>query len=273
MPNTRSEIEKQARSATIQYAFFRWENAIVIGGTMLLMFFVPRPLAGWPGWAWPVLGLLGVALIVLSSLTDTETNTKVKLDLLEAQFDLRRLQNTKLRAGVEQALAQQRNLEAYIGEQRAGALRTRLDDIAGLIADWITGIYQLSLRLDAYQRDPNLIQERESVATELKILTEREQAERKQDVKQQLADVIDGKRKQQAALSAVDDRMVRAERQLEQCVTDLATACAQVQSISAISIQSGRPDRLRRDIEMHIAQLNALVNQVSRIYDYNNPTK
>lgn len=268
MSNTRSEIEKQARAAVIQYAFFRWENAVVIGGTMLLMFFVPRPFAGWPGWAWPVLGLLGITLIVVSSLTDAKTGTKVRLDLLTEQFDLRRLQNAKLRAIVEQALAQQQGLETAIGEQRSGTLRARLDDIAGPVVDWVAALYQLSLRLDAYQHDPALIQERESVAKELHELGPREHTERKPDVKQQLGDVIEGKRKQQAALSAVDDRMVRIERQLEQSVSDLAAVCDQAQSLSPLDAQSGRPDQLRQDAEAYVARLNELVKLVNQIYDF-----
>ena len=88
MSNTRSKIEKQARADAIQYAFFRWENAVVIGGTMLLMFFLPAPVPGWPKWAWPALGLLAVVLIVISSLTDTKASTKVKQNVLNAQYDL-----------------------------------------------------------------------------------------------------------------------------------------------------------------------------------------
>ena len=273
MSKTRSEIEKQARAAKVQYAFFRWENAVVIGGTMLLMFFLPHPLPGWPGWAWPVLGLLAVVLIVVSSLTDTKASTKVKQAVLEAQYDLRQVQNAKLRAGVERALTQQRSLEAYIDKQRSGALRARLDDIAGLVSDWVAEIYQLSLRLDAYQHDSSLVQERESIAKELDILVQREQTESKPDIKAQLANVIEGKRKQQAALNAVNERMVRLERQLEQSVTDLATACDQAKSISAMSVQSGRPGQLQQDAQAKVAQLRDLVRQADQIYTYINPTQ
>jgi len=267
MPNTRVEIEKQARAAVVQYAFFRWENATVIGGTLLLMFFLPRPLAGWPGWAWPVLGLLGVAAIVVSSLTDVKTSTKVKLELFEAQFNPREVQSTKLRAGVERALEAQRDLEAAIFGWRVAVQRPQLETIAGLTTDWLAGIYQLALCLDAYQHDADLFQERESVTKEIDVLAQREKTEENLDVKQQLADVIEGKRKQQVALFAVDERMVQVARQLEQNVEALQDASAQCVSLS-LGSPAGRLERLRQDVQAQVARLDELVKQVGQIYDF-----
>ena len=61
MTDIRSDIEKEARSALIQYAFFRWENAVLLGMSILLAFFLPSLLtysgnggAGspWAAWGW-----------------------------------------------------------------------------------------------------------------------------------------------------------------------------------------------------------------------------
>ena len=163
MSDIRSKIEKKARKAILQYAFFRWENAIIIGLVMLLMFFLPQPFPGWPIWAWPVLGVLGVVAMVFSSLTDLETNAKVQLDLFQERFNPRKVQDIELRNEVEKALEYQRRIEAYINKQRAGVLRDRLEDTAGQLADWVSNIYQLALRLDAYRHDPLLAQERATV--------------------------------------------------------------------------------------------------------------
>ena len=81
MSDIRSEIEKKALSAIVQYAFFRWENAVILGSTILLIVFLPHPFPGWPAWAWAVLGGLGMVAIIISSITDAETNARVLLDL------------------------------------------------------------------------------------------------------------------------------------------------------------------------------------------------
>lgn len=268
MSNIRSTIEKQARAAIVQYAFFRWENAVIIGVTLLLIFFLPRPFPGWPGWGWPVLGVLSVTLMVFSSLTDAKARTNVWQALFESQYNPHRVQNAQLRAIVEKALSQQRSLEEYIGRQRAGLLRATLEAIAAQTADWAALIDQLALRLDAYQRDPALVEERESIARELDVLVTREQATSDPAIKQQLADVIASKRKRRDSLIAADARMARVERELAQSLVVLVAACSQAQSIGTLNVQSGDADRLKQDIQAQTAQLRELLDQVNAIYVY-----
>ena len=271
MSDIRSRIEKKARKAIVQYAFLRWENAVIIGMVMLLMFFLPQPFAGWPIWGWPALGVLGVAAMVFSSLTDLETNAKVQLDLFQERFNPRKVQDVELRNEVEKALEYQRRIEAYIGKQRAGVLRDRLEDTAGQLADWVGNIYQLALRLDTYRHDPLLAQERATVPKELEALTSRQGLEKNQEVKQQLDAVIESKRKQMESLAALNSRMEQAELQLEQSNTALATVYSQAQLINAQDIESGRSDRLRQDIQEQIARLNDLVSSINEVYDYQGP--
>lgn len=268
MSDIRSGIEKRARKAIVQYAFLRWENAVIIGMVMLLMFFLPRPFKGWPIWGWPALGVLGVAAMVFSSLTDASANAKVQLDLFQERFNPRKVQDAELRNEVEKALEYQRRIEAYISKQRAGVLRDRLEDTAGQLADWVGHIYQLALRLDAYRHDPLLAQERATVPKELEALTSRQNLEKNPEVKKQLEAVLESKRKQMESLAALNSRMQQAELQLEQSNTALATVYSQAQLISAQDIESGRSDRLRQDIQEQIARLNDLVSSLNEVYDY-----
>lgn len=268
MSNNRSTVEKKARRAIVQYAFFRWENAAIIGAVMLLTFFLPKPFGWWPLWGWAALGFVGVLAIVISSLTDVDTNTKVQLDMFQERFNPRKVLDSQLRQEVETGLEYQRRIEAYISKQRAGVLRDRLQDTARQIADWIGNIYQLALRLDAYRHDPLLAQERASVPKELEALAARRNLEANQEVKKQLDAVIESKRKQWESLSALNSRMEQAELQLEQSNTALATVYSQVQLISAQDIESGRSDRLRQDIQDQIARLNDLVSSINEVYDY-----
>ena len=63
MSNIRSELQKKAQSAIMQYAFFRWESAVIIAGTILLMALLPHPFPWWPVWGWLILGLVGLAAL------------------------------------------------------------------------------------------------------------------------------------------------------------------------------------------------------------------
>ncbi len=268
MANTSSKINKKIRSALFQYALFRWENAVLIGLTVLLTFFLPRPFPWWPIWGWAALGMLGVLAIIVSTFTDTETGVQVQLDLFQEQLNPRKVVDPQLRQEVETALEYQRRIEAYIAKQRPGVLRDRLQDTASQIADWVSHIYQLALRLDAYRHDPLLEQERRSVPRELDALISRQRVETNQEVKKQLDAVIESKRKQWDSLNALNGRMEQAELQLEQSNTALATVYSQAQLINAQDIESGRSDRLRRDIQDQIARLNDLVSSINEVYDY-----
>ena len=88
MPTARSELRKKAQSAILQHAFFRWESAVVLAGTLLLAVLLPRPFPWWPVWGWPLLGLLGLTILVYTSLTDAETNARVVSELFQPAFDL-----------------------------------------------------------------------------------------------------------------------------------------------------------------------------------------
>jgi hypothetical protein len=104
MSTIRSELQKKAQSAILQYAFFRWESAVVLAGTILLTALFPHPFSWWPVWGWPLLGLLGLAAIVHSSLTDAEINARILQELFREQFDPRQIRDQDLRADVETAL-------------------------------------------------------------------------------------------------------------------------------------------------------------------------
>ena len=153
MTTVRSELQKQAFSATIQYALFRWESAVVIALTIVLSVLFRRPFVWWPPFGWLLIGLIGLGAIVYSSLTDAETNARVLLKLFQEQFDPREINDKELRQSIENALEYQRRIEVLIRRQRPGVMRDRLEDTANQISQWIANIYQLALRLDAYRAD------------------------------------------------------------------------------------------------------------------------
>ena len=265
---TRSDIQKRAQSAVLQYAFFRWESALVIGLTIVLFFLVPHPFPWWPPYLWLVLGACGLAALVYSSLTDAETNAKVLLRLFQEQFDTKRIRDKELRADLETALEYQRRIEVQVRQQDRTLLRDRLNETANQITQWIANMYALALRLDSYRRDDLLAKQRCTLPQELKDLSEQRKRTTNAATQAQLDQVLDTKGKQWQALRDLDDRMKQAELQLQQSLAALATVYSQVQLVDAQSVESGRAERLQSDIRDQVNRLGDLVDSINEVYDY-----
>lgn len=268
MTTIRSDIEKRAQSSILQYAIFRWESALVIALTLILFFLYPRPFFWWPRWGWLVLGGAGLIAVVYTSLTDADANAKVVLRLFQAQFDPGRVRDKELRKDVETALEYQRRIETQVRSQHRTLIRSRLEETAGQLADWVASIYALALRLDAYRRDDLLAQQRASLPPELNQLAEQRKRTTNPNVQAQLDQVLAGKHQQWQALGQLDDRMTEAALQLEQSLTALATIYSQIQLVDAQSVESGRAERLQADIRNEVSRLSDLVESINEVYEY-----
>ncbi len=268
MPTTRNELQQRAQSTLIQYAFFRWETAVILAVTIVLTFLLPRPFFWWPRFGWPLLGLISVALLIYSSLTDADANADILLRLYQEQFDPRSVVDKELRGKVDTALEYQRRIESQIRQQKPGPIRDRLEDTASRITDWIGNIHALALRLAAFRSDDLLAREREMLPKEIARLEARRKLESNPAVQKQLDDVIRGKQQQWQSLAELDARMQRASLQLDQSLTALATVYSQIHLVDAQSVGSGRAERLQADIMEQIARLNDLVSSINDVYDY-----
>ncbi|MEZ4866673.1 MAG: hypothetical protein R3C14_35465 [Caldilineaceae bacterium] len=268
MTTIRSDLQQRAQGAILQYAILRWESAIVVAATIVLFFLFRRPFSWWPPFGWLLLGVVGVLAIVYSSLNDAETNARVLLDLFQEQFNPRQIRDKELRQDVENALEYQRRIEVEIHKQRPGLIRDRLNDTANQITDWLSNIYQLALRVDAYRADDLLAKEHRELPKELEQLTAQRKMESNAALQQQLDEVIAGKGKHWQALRDLDARMKQAALQIEQSLTALATVYSQVQLIDAQSVGSGRTERLQADIREQVERLNDLVSSINAVYDY-----
>lgn len=269
MTTIRSELQQKAQSTLIQYAFFRWESAVILGLTIVLTFLLPRPFYWWPRFGWPLLGLISLAVLIYSSLTDAEANARILLTIFQEQFDARGIQDKELRGKVETALEYQRRIEIQVRQQSSGVIKDRLEDTAGQLTAWLSNIYQLAVRLDAYNRDDLLDRERSLLPREIDQLLAQRRAEGNAKVQEQLDAVLEGKRQHWQSLRDLDARMKQAELQLDQSLTALATIYSQVQLIDAQSVGSGRAERLQSDIQEQVARLNDLVKSINDVYNYN----
>lgn len=269
MTTIRSEIQQKAHGTLLQYAIFRVESAVIIAMSLVLTFVYPRPFAWWPRLGWVLLGVVALGVLVYSSLTDAEANAEILLDIFQQQFNPRAIQDKDLRTKVETALEYQRRIETQIRHQENGLIRDRLNDTAGQITAWLSNIYQLALRLDAYRRDDLLERERNMLPKEIDQLLAQRRVEKNEKVQAQLDDVLTSKRNHWQSMRDLDARMKEASLQLDQSVTALATIYSQVQLIDAQSIGSGRAERIQADIKEQVARLNDLVSSINDVYNYN----
>jgi hypothetical protein len=264
----RTELQQRAQGALIQYAIFRWETAVILALTIVFTFLLPRPFFWWPRFGWPLLGIVAIAVLVYSSLTDADANSKVLLRLYQEQFDPAEIRDRELRGKVDTALEYQRRIELQIRKQEPGMIKDRLDDTANQITDWISNIYALALRLDAYRSDDLLAHERQALPGEIEQLEANRRLEGSSAMQHQLDDVIASKKRHMESLRELDVRMRQASLQLDNSLTALATVYSQVHLIDAQTIGSGHAERLRADIQEQVARLNDLVSSINDVYDY-----
>ncbi len=266
------KLPEKSRSLVLQYALFRWENAVVLAIALLLSVFGPFD-PQLDAIVWPIFGLLGMGAITLSSLTNPKSNAELLLKVFQAQFDLGRIKLAELRQEVQQALEYQRRIEAQVRHRGgdASVLWDRPEDAANQIEDWITNVYQLARRVDAYRRDSLLKQELDSVPKQLESLRARRQREANPVFQREIEQVIESKQKQLRAMEALDTRMKQAEFQLEQSLAALATVDSQVQLIDTHAADRGRSERLRSDIKEQVDRLNDLVVSINEVYEIPTP--
>jgi len=271
MPEFRSKLTKQKINIIVQYALFRWENAVIVAGAILLGWLLPHPFAWWPGWGWLLLGALGVSIIFFSSLTNAQDNMQLLLNEFQGQFDLGRINLPELRHDVEMALEYQRRIETNVRRKDAGMLWDRPENTADQLDDWIENIYQLALRVDAYKRDVLLREQQTAVPKEMAALAARQKQERNPVFQKDLARAIETKQKQLEAMQALEARIRQAELQLSQSLAALGTIDSQVQLIEVQDADNGRSERIQADIREQVNRLNDLMLSINEVYDYHTP--
>ncbi|HFD39499.1 MAG TPA: hypothetical protein ENJ31_06585, partial [Anaerolineae bacterium] len=115
---TRDDLERKAGRAILTQAIYRWESAALIALTLILFAFVPQPLPFWQRWFWLVLGALGEAGLVWSSIKDPEFRAKAVAAMFREQFNPRDIKNAGLRQRVEKALEYRDRIDAVIEQNR-----------------------------------------------------------------------------------------------------------------------------------------------------------
>jgi hypothetical protein len=225
-----SKSGRQTFGARLSHAFFRWESAVTIALTIILVFLFPEPFSWWQWWYWLALGVAAEALIVLSSLSDIRTSKKVAGEAFRQEFDVRALRDKKLREQMEKALEYRQRIEALVQRSEEGVLQEHLRDTTAGVTDWIASIFNIARRLDVYRSDGGI-----------------------------------QKRARREDLQRLQDTMGKAELQLENALAALGAIYAQLQLIGARDVNSGRTQRLQEDIARQIASLQDIAEAMDEV--------
>ena len=217
------------------------------------------------------MGLLGLAALLYSSLTDAEARGVALLALFEERFDPHGIQDLALRREVEATLGYQRRIEERTWDERPGALRDWLEDTADQLCDWIASIYELARSQDLYRRGGLPTHDRETVLQEIEELAARRRLEHDPVIGRELDAALGLKEKQWQAMHDLDVYMAQAALDLQESITALASIYSQVELVDGGDVRSGRAELLGADIRNQVDRSNdlnrSIAQQLQRISD------
>jgi hypothetical protein len=213
-----------------------------------------------------VLGVLGEAALVWSSLQDPEFRARAVAEMFREKFHLREIQDKKLRGQVEQALEYRDRIDEAIGKTREGALRDHLKDVSQGVTNWVASVFQLAQRLDAYAADETIRRDLQAVEPAIQKLKERLAQEDDDTVKRQISQAVAQRQIQRDNLRKLENVMERAEFQLESTLTAMGTVYSQMILLSAADVASGRAQRLQQDISDQVQSLQDVVQTMDEVY-------
>ena len=272
MPRNRLDetIRQQLWRSVLSYAFFRPESALVIALTILLTGLSLFDLPWFPGewWFWLLAGLAGEALLVLTTLRDDRVYRRVMDAMFRQEFDVRKLRTSDLRQKLSKALEYRDLILKEIEREEESVLNDHLASMARGLDDWIAQVYHLAQGLDAYWHDQVIARDMETVPRELEAFEKRLAREKGGPVREDLAETVAIKRSQWDTLKNLRDTMAKAQLQLENTLSTMSTVYTQVVLLGAKDVDSGRAQRLQKDMAEQIralADIGATMDEVYRL--------
>lgn len=265
-------IERQARRAIFEHAILRVENAVLLALAILLAFFLPNPLPDllpwWGAWTWLLAGLVGVALISFSALKDPQEREKAVARLFREKYNADGLRDRSLKDKLKKAEEYHQQIKSTVKTQKDGILKERMQRTTGEIYDWIGNMVRLARRLDSYRTDPIIKGDRDELLRSIPSLEGRLRQESDPRVRQQLETTLADQRRLQENIAELDNRMQRADLQLDSSLAALGTVYSQLLLVSSKEVDSDRAERLRADIAQEVTSLQDVVESINEVYDY-----
>ena len=259
-------MKRKLEFALIQQALLRWENAVLIALAILLTAFFPQPFDFWPVWGWGALALAGVLAITFSSLGEREVQTAALDDMLYTEYHPDQIKTPSIRATFGQALVYRRTIEQMIDRNPEGVVRTRLNDVAEKVKQWTGYIYQLTIMLDNYQRDPMLLKDPTKIQAEMSRVQTDLQRETNPNLIAGSKDLLASKQKYLQTSEALKDKMQAAGMQLEQSMDAMATIYTQLKLLETRDLEGVNTQAIDHDIDEQVSRMGDLIDGLQKAY-------
>ena len=262
------EMKQEIQKAVLSYAFFRPESALVIAITIILVGLSLLNLSWLPGkwWLWLLFGLVGEALIMLTTLRDEELYKQVVDRMFHREFDVNKLRSPDLRQKLSEALEYRGSIVKEIEREEDPVLDDYLSDMARGLEDWLAQVYRLAQGLDVYWHDPVIARDMETVPKELEEFEKRLAKEKEGSVREELEKTVAIKRSQWDTLRNLRDTMAKAQLQLENTLAAMSTVYTQVVLLGAKDVDSSRARRLQQDMTEQISALADIGATMDEVY-------
>ena len=265
------ELEKKAGRAILTRSVYRWESAVIIAlalslALLSLVGVIPALFGVFQWWFWLILGALGEAGFVWSSVKDPEFRAKAVGEMFREKFNADEIQNKALQQRVEKALEYRDRIDEAIAKTKAGVMRDHMTDVSQGITTWMESVFRLARRLDAYMADETLRQDLQAVEPAIESLKRRLAVEDDDTVKRQISQTIAQKQIQRDNLRKLRNVMEQGQFQLESTITAMGTVYSQMMLLGSRDIASGRAQRLQQDVDDQVQALQDVVQTMDEVY-------
>jgi hypothetical protein len=260
----RESVRQRAFGAVLQRAVFSWQIALTAIVTLLLVVLQPAPVAFWQWWFWLIGGGITAGLFVVSNLTDPQAAQEAISKEFERQYNLAQIKSTVSRQHLQSAMEYRRSMRE-LSKHAKGALRVELLQTIDAIDNQISGMYDLALKIDAFQSNELAERDRKRVGDQLDNTRIRMEREQDSEVRRDLERLAHQLEQQLVNLESVANGMKRAEIQLETTLATLATVYAQMANLGTKEVDSGKSQRLRQEIQSEVLNLQDTIDAMSEV--------
>jgi hypothetical protein len=261
------EIQQRALTAMLTDAFFTWPSAVNIAFSIIMFFLVPHLFVWWQPWFWLVFGVIAEAIYLWATVTDPVASQQAVSRMLTEKFDPRDIQNRTSRERLQKALEYKKLIDAFAARQ-TGALKVSLSQTANEINEWIELIYRLAKSIDVFEANQIIDRDRRAVPTELENLKRRLAVETDPGVKAELQEAIEIRQNLISNLQSIANTAKRTDIKMDNTLAQLSTVYAQMQLLDSKSLDSGRAQRLREEIQDEIHSLSDTISAMDDVYSY-----
>ena len=259
----RSDIQRRARTAIFRSAILSPQSLSlglisILGAGLSIEFLGASPIV------WLIFGAIAEIVYLGSTVTDVKANSRAVAQMFQREFNPAEIKNRHARQRLEQSLEYYRNMQV-LATQTAGARRIQIDATIREVDDWVEQIFRIAKRIDNFKENTLIARDHLRVPDEIKMLQQRLATETDAGIQDELADAISIKYTQLQNLEALENNIKRADIQLDNTLSALATVYTQLQLLDSKSIQGGRAHRIKEEINHEVLSLKDMVDAIDDV--------